>query len=141
LPAAAQLTEWRFTGQHAGIEHFTVNTGRCPFLDHELEETFTLADGTTWSFRSEYCGTVDANGMWSGAGTFEITTGVGSGFAGTTSNSAQLPSVGEPYTLDVHSGTGEFAGATGVCALDNHLRTIESGAQEQWGTFVCDLHR
>lgn len=134
-------TSWHFTGQHRGIEHFELYTNRCAFLDHHLEETFTLTHGTTWGFAAAYCGTIDAGGLWTGVGTFEITAGDSSGLSGTFTDSAQLPSAGVPYVLNVNSGSGVFAGASGSCALDNHLRMIEFGVQEQSGSFVCDLHR
>jgi hypothetical protein len=140
LPTAATATgtAWHFEGQHRGIEHFRLQTERCPFLDHELQETYTLSDGTTWAVTEQYCGTIDAHGFWTGGGSFEITAGDGS-LAGTFTSAAQLPSAGEPYQLDVHSGTGQFAGATGTCRLDNHLHPISFGVQEQSGAFVCDL--
>jgi len=136
-PAAP--TEWRFEGEHRGMEHFALLTGRCPFLDHQLEETFTLSDGTAWTFTARYCGLIDPSGFWTGAGSFELDAGNGSGLAGTFTSAAQLPSAGEPYRLDVTAGTGEYAGATGTCRLENHLRPITFGVQEQFGTFVCDL--
>ena len=132
---------WHFEGEHRGIEHFALQTGRCAFLDHQLEETFTLSDGAAWSFTARYCGTIDATGFWTGAGTFELATGPDSSLAGTFTSAAQLPSLGEPYQLDIRSGTGQFAGVTGTCRLDNHLRPISFGVQEQSGAFVCDLAR
>ncbi len=131
---------WHFDGSHAGVEHFEGHTTRCTTLDHQLSETFTLTDGTTWTFNAVYCGTIDANLVWTGVGSLEIATGHGS-LSGTFTDSAQLPTSGVPYQLDIHSGSGEFAGATGSCLLDNHLRTTSAGVQEQSGTFACDLHR
>jgi hypothetical protein len=43
--------------------------------------------------------------------------------------------------LTVTGGTKRFEGATGSCALDNHLKQIEPGRQEQFGNFVCDITR
>jgi hypothetical protein len=128
-----------FEGRHAGIEHFELHTRLCPVLDHHLRETFTLTDGTTWSFRAHYCGTIDSHNVWTGVGSFTITTANGSTLSGTFTDSAQLPSVGVPYELDIATGTGTFAGARGSCLLDNHLRTISPGVQHQSGLFVCDL--
>ena len=56
-------------------------------------------------------------------------------------DSAQVPSLGVPYVLRVQSGTGELAGATGRCVLENHLRRISTYVQEQRGGFVCDIAR
>jgi hypothetical protein len=57
----------------------------------------------------------------------------------TDTDSAHLPSLGVPYELDVHSGTGEFAGASGSCILDDHLTPLAAGEQYQEGGFVCDF--
>jgi hypothetical protein len=140
-PATSTTTGvvWHFEGRHSGIEHFQLHTRLCPVLDHHLHETFALTDGTAWTFRAHYCGTIDAHGVWTGVGSFAITTGSGSTLSGTFTDSAQLPSVGIPYELDINTGTGAFAGASGSCMLDNHLRTIAPGAQHQRGIFVCDL--
>jgi hypothetical protein len=135
----ATLVHSHFEGRHSGIEHFQLATSECPVLDHRLRETFTLTDGTAWSFRAHYCGTIDAHKVWRGAGSFTITTANGSTFSGTFTDSAQLPSVGVPYAIDIETGTGDFAGANGSCVLDNHLRTIAPGTQHQKGIFVCDV--
>ena len=109
------LVRSHFEGRHSGIEHFQGRTAQCPVLDHRLREIFTLRDGTDWSFRSHYCGTVDSHALWTGVGSFTITTANGSTFSGTFTESAQLPSVGVPYVIDVLRGTGGFAGgAAGV---------------------------
>lgn len=89
--------------------------------------------------QTHYCGTIDARGVWTGAGSFVITTGIGSTLSGTFTDSAQLPSLGVPYELDINSGTGAFAESSGSCVLDNHLSTIAPGLQHQEGMFVCDL--
>lgn len=138
-PTTAPLRS-HFEGRHTGVEHFQLATQACPVLDHRLRETFTLTDGTAWTFRAHYCGTIDSNAVWRGVGTFTITTANGSTLSGSiTTDSAQLPSVGVPYVIDIEAGTGSFAGAKGSCVLDNHLRTIAPGTQHQKGIFVCDF--
>lgn len=132
-------TQLRITGRHAGTEHFALNTGRCSFLDHHLDEVFTLEDGTPWNFASAYCGTIDAANVWSGAGTFTLTGPGGDGLSGRTTSRAQIPSPGVPYRLDVDSGTGAFAGATGTCTVDEHLEMMTFGVQQHSGSFTCDL--
>jgi hypothetical protein len=132
-------TSWHFEGRHSGIEQFQMHTTRCPVLDHHLQETFTLTDGTAWSFRARYCGTIDTHGVWTGVGSFVISAANGATLSGTFTDSAQLPSVGVPYELDIATGTGAFAGASGSCVLENHLRTIAPEMQQQEGIFVCDL--
>jgi hypothetical protein len=128
----------RVEGTYRGLERFELLTGPCAFMSHELESTFELSGGAEWRFHSEYCGTIEG-AMWSGSGTFTFTTEDGSRISGDTANSARLPSTGEPYDLHVTDGTGSFAGATGSCSLDNHLREVRSGVQEQYGTFACDI--
>ncbi len=99
----------------------------------------TLTDGTVWQFQAHYCGIVDNHGLWSGAGTFSITTAPGATLIGTFRDSAKIPSRGVPYALHVAGGTGLFRGAHGSCILENHLRAVSLGVQRQDGTFVCDL--
>jgi hypothetical protein len=136
--STASNSTWHFEGRHSGIERFQLHTKRCPVLDHRLRETFALTDGSTWNFQSHYCGTIDAHDIWTGVGTFVITTTTAS-LSGTVTDSAHLPSLGVPYELDVHSGTGEFAGASGSCILDDHLTPLAAGEQYQEGGFVCDF--
>jgi hypothetical protein len=38
-------------------------------------------------------------------------------------------------TLNITGGTASFKGAAGECLLDNHLRDVQFGVQEQYGTF------
>ena len=137
---APTLVRSHFEGRHGGIEHVQIHTTQRPVLYHQLQETFTLTDGTAWSFQAHYCGTIDSNAVWTGVGSFTITTAGGSTLSGTFTDSAQLPSVGVPYVIDITAGTGAFAGASGTCVLDNHLRTIAPGTQHQKGIFVCDFH-
>lgn len=145
-PIAATTTptttsvNWHFEGNQSGLEHFQLSTPRCPVLDHALQGTFTLTDGTVWRFREKYCGTVDAHSVWRGVGSFSLTATDGSKLGGTFTSSAQLPSVGVPYQLDIKRGTGQFAGASGSCVLENHVHVVAFGTQDQHGVFVCDLN-
>jgi hypothetical protein len=134
-PASASAEQ--FAGSYRGTEHYRLSTQRCDYLDHDLVETFTLADGTTWQFEQRYCGTVDGV-LWTGVGTFTITAPDGT-LTGTVHDSATLPSTGEPYDIVVTGGTGRFVGATGSCHLDNHLRQVAFGTNEQWGSFTCAI--
>jgi hypothetical protein len=142
-PTAPSASRWHVEGTHAGTEIIALHTSRCPVLDHSLDETMTVTDPTatgptTWTYQAQYCGTVDAHGVWRGVGTFVITAGPGSTLSGRLTSSAQLPSVGVPYPLTVDHGTGQFEGARGSCLLDNHLVPAGPGVQHQSGTFVCD---
>jgi hypothetical protein len=129
-----------FEGTYRGNERYTMYTGRCDYLDHNLEATFDLANGPSWRFRANYCGTVTGD-LWTGTGTFTFTVPEGATLTGNFTSSSRLPSQGEPYKLNITGGTKRFENATGSCALDNHLRQIEFGRQEQFGTFVCDITR
>ena len=128
------------TGTHAGVEHFALDTRRCSFLDHRLEETWTLADGTAWHYVDQYCGTLTDGNHWSGTGTFTLTASDGA-LSGRSTSAAIIPSVGVPYHLDVDNGTGYYAGTTGTCTVDEHLRPESFGTQDHFGTFECDLTR
>jgi hypothetical protein len=125
-------------GSYQGTEHYSPTTGGCPDLDHVLVSTFELEDGSTWQYRSEYCGTLDGN-HWTGAGTFEFTTPDGDTISGTTSSEAQVPSPGVPLVLVITGGSGAYDGAAGSCDLDNHVTQVDSGTQDQYGTFTCDI--
>ena len=72
-------------------------------------------------------------------GVFTFTTADGSTLAGTFQSEAQLPSTGAPYTLQIKTGTGAYAGVSGECSIDNHLETLQFGRQRQYGTFTCTL--
>lgn len=128
-----------FNGRHEGTEHFGVDTQRCAFLDHHLDEVFTRTDGTPWNFASVYCGTIDTHGVWSGTGTFTLTSPTGDTLSGRSTSRAQLPSTGVPYHLDIESGTGQFNGAHGDCTVDEHLASSVFGVQEHSGSFTCNL--
>ena len=128
------------TGTYAGIDRYTPTDGKCPDLDHVLTLTFELADGSTWSFRSDICGDLDGD-LWTGEGDFVLTTTTRDTITGTLHSSAFLPSIGEPFGLTITGGTGSYLGASGSCTLDNHLVSVDVGTQEQWGDFVCDLSR
>jgi hypothetical protein len=125
-------------GTYQGIEHYALNTGRCAYLDHNLDSTFNLVHGPKWQYHSDYCGILNGD-RWTGAGTFVITVPGGATLLGTFRDSARLPSAGEPFKLTITAGSDQFRGASGSCILDNHLRQIEFGLQEQFGTFVCDI--
>jgi hypothetical protein len=125
------------TGSYSGDERWGLsNTSDCD-LDHHLELTFEVAgDPVPWQFRSDYCGKLDGK-QWTGSGPFTIDAGEKGTLTGTMQSAARLPTEGEPFTLEITGGTGSFEGAAGSCILDNHLRTVALGQQEQWGTFEC----
>lgn len=126
-------------GTYFGVEHFALYDGRCAFLDHHIVGTFSVSDGTTWDFHQDYCGTLKGD-LWSGNGTFALTAPDGAAITGTvTERDIRVPSPGVPYTLDITAGTERFAGATGTCRLDNHLRVIKFGLQDDFGSFTCDV--
>jgi hypothetical protein len=127
-----------FAGSYQGIEHYTLQTQRCPQLDHNLIETFTLSSGAIWNFQNLYCGTLTDTNLWHGQGTFSFTAGGGT-FGGDTDVVARVPTAGGPIALHVTRGTGVYAGASGWCELDNHIRQIAFGVQEQSGMFTCDI--
>jgi hypothetical protein len=132
--AAASVTQW--SGTYDGIEHFGPSTGTCADLDHHLDSVFSLEDGSAWKFHSDYCGILDGN-AWQGTGPFTFTLPDGALITGDFADAATIPSPGVRYRLNITGGTGNFEGASGSCQLDNHLRPIASGEQQQYGTFTC----
>jgi len=125
-------------GSFRGDEQYRPTDGGCPDLDHVLTSTFELTDGTTWAFRAEYCGTIQGD-AWSGGGSFGFTTPDADTLTGTFTSSASVTSDGEPYVLTITGGTGRYAGASGSCALDNHLTDTAPWAQEHHGSFSCEI--
>ena len=59
---------------------------------------------------------------------------------GRTNNSVgSVPSPGGPYHIAIDSGTGSYAGATGSCAVEEHLVMVQFGEQNHSGPFTCTL--
>jgi hypothetical protein len=136
---APRAGEVHVEGSYAGTEHYGFTTGACPDLDHTLDSTFELDDGTVWQYHSEYCGELDGD-LWSGSGTFAFTTPDGDTITGTKDVEAtEVPSAGQPVVLIITGGSGPYDGASGSCELDNHLTQVQIGVQEQYGTFTCDF--
>jgi hypothetical protein len=140
-PAPAAPKTWHLEGTHQAREHFAFGQPRCPVLTHDLAGTMTMRDGAVWQLTETYCGILEPGPTWVGHGTFVLAAPDGSTLTGTFGNSAHLPTEGVPYQLDIHAGTGTYAGATGTCAVDNHLYQPEFGVQDQWGTFTCEVAR
>ena len=128
----------RFEGTFHGIEHYTLQTKRCPQVDHNLAETFKLSTGEIWTFQNLYCGTLTDTNLWTGQGTF-LFTAPGGTFGGDTYTVARVPTSGGPLPLTISRGTGTYAGAHGSCLLDNHIRQVAFGVLEQSGTFTCAI--
>jgi hypothetical protein len=129
----------RAAGSYAGMEHYTFTDGACPDLDHVLDMTYTLTDGTTWQFHGEYCGDLEGE-LWSGLGEFSLTVPDGDVITGVIDVGwVVVPTSGGPSLMAITGGTGRYDGASGVCELDNHISQIEIGVQEHSGTFVCVL--
>jgi hypothetical protein len=129
----------RITGSFDGTEHYGFTAGACPDLDHVLEATYTLTDGTVWQFRSDYCGDLDGD-LWSGWGDVTFTVPGGDVITGTVDVGwLVVPSSGGSSLIAVTGGTGRYDGATGACELDDHIVQVEIGVQQHSGTFVCLL--
>ncbi len=135
---AMPRTSQHLEGIHSGTEHFALFTGRCAFLDHHLDESVFFRGSLRWQFHADYCGEIHGD-LWSGAGTFTLAAPDGAALTGAFTDSARLPTSGVPYELDVTGGIGRFAGATGSCTLETHLRAVAFGVQDQWGAVVCDV--
>lgn len=129
-------------GTHQGTEQYALSKGTCSYLEHHLDSTLELNDGKSWTYRADYCGTITGQ-VWNGAGTFTIRADDDATITGTFTSSALLDATGStmgaPYTLNITGGTKRFDNASGSCTLDNHVRQIRFGVQEQSGTFFCDV--
>lgn len=119
---------------------YTIDPARCPQIVSELDATMTTSSGETWLLHEDGCGEIhDDFTRYAGAGPFTISAGSGDTLSGTYVSNAPLPTDGEPYTLTITGGTGEWAGATGTCDLDNHMEALPGGGVRQYGTFTCSV--
>ena len=134
MPGAVQVS-----GTFQGLATYTVSTRDCD-LDHVLDSTFTLTDGTTWSVHADLLRRVRGHRPLAGTGVFTaIVSPTGDTLTGRLVSSAALPTDGEPYTLEITGGTGAYDGATGTCTLDNHLVETGAGTQSRSGDFACAI--
>jgi hypothetical protein len=132
------LTASSTTGTYEGIEEYRLESDRCPEMEHALEADFTLADGRVWEYRADYCGVI-TDGIWHGEGSFVLIVPGGSTIHGTWSHSAPEGTAGEPYSITVLGGSGEYEGATGWCDLTIAVEELDFGTQGQSGTFACQV--
>ena len=129
----------KLAGSYSGTERWGLSQAPDCYLDHHLDLTFDVAgDPVAWQFRSDYCGNIEGK-QWTGTGPFTIDARERGTLTGTMRSSARLPTEGKPFALEISGGTGSFEGASGSCTLDNHVRAVALGQQEQWGTFECDV--
>jgi hypothetical protein len=141
-PPTAGPRGFSITGTFEGTtaEAFTIDPARCPQIVSELDATMTTSRGETWLLHEDGCGELhDDFTRYAGAGPFTISAGSGDTLSGTYVSNAPLPTDGEPYTLTITGGTGEWAGATGTCDLDNQMETLPGGGVRQFGTFTCSV--
>ena len=74
-----------------------------------------------------------------------ITTGEGVTIAAPTTQKNEVLRPDVAYVMNsfmkdvINRGTGAYANANGSCLLDNHIRQISFGVQEQSGTFTCAI--
>lgn len=141
-PAAGGMTH--VSGSYEGIEHYVLLEDDPCDLDHVLDTTWHLDDGTTWQFHHEYCGLLDGD-LWTyGGGIITITAPDGSTITATGGpHSARAPTFNDPdgsgIAVNFESGSGQFAGITGGCRLHNEVTQVALGTQHQEGTFTCDF--
>jgi hypothetical protein len=126
-------------GSYSGTEHYALGSDECPELDHTYDATLTGGSVAGWTLHEDYCGRIDEDDMWSGEGTFTITATPGDELTGTFVSEAPANGDGEPYTLTITGGTGIYAGASGECALDNHVEKVALGTQRQSGDISCSI--
>ena len=145
----AGVTSLRVSGTYTGHEEYRFNTSGCatPGMDlsHLLESTLTpthdydgTADPGAWTYKSNYCSKVTGS-TWAGSGTFAIGLPGGETLWGTVHDSTAYPTSGEPYQVQIDSGTGKYEGATGVCEFTVHITDKALGSQTQSGDFKCEV--
>jgi hypothetical protein len=139
LAAPADPGATTLSGAYEGNETFTARTGGNCDLDHVLDLTLTPAAGEPWTLHATYCGMMEGEERWRGEGPVVITTAAGDTLTGRLVSAADLPTDGEPFTVDVTGGTGAYDGAVGTCNFDNHLVPTGPGAQEQFGDWSCSI--
>ena len=139
-PASPEAGSLVVSGRYEGTDSYVLSDGDPCDIEHDDQVTLTLDDGTTWQLDHQQCGLTLPGDRWSATGTFTITLPGGDSLTGTNSQEPiQLPTTGEPFRLDIEGGTGDLAGATGWCDLDNHLRNQSLGSQEMYGDFTCEV--
>ena len=89
------------------------------------------------AFSNAYCGELDAQGRWSSTGTYTLGDANGAVQGRTNNSVGSVPSPGGPYHFAIDSGTGSYAGATGSCAVEEHLVMVVFGEQTHSGPFTC----
>jgi hypothetical protein len=139
LAAPADPGATTLSGAYEGNETFTRGTGGNCDLDHVLDLTLTPAAGEPWTMHATYCGVMEGEERWRGEGPVVITTAAGDTLTGRLVSAADLPTDGEPFTVEVTGGTGAYDGAAGTCNFDNHLVPMGPGAQEQFGEWSCSI--
>jgi hypothetical protein len=131
-------------GASVGTERWQQTDGRCPTLDHQIDETVSMADGTVWAYHGEYCGELNrAMDQWRGGGDFTLTAPGGDTITlHWTLDWFRIPSGGKRVPVAVTGGTGAFSGATGACVIDETVTmgvfAVDGNSFHQ-GTFTCDV--
>jgi hypothetical protein len=138
----------RLDGSYDGLSNFTLTTSRCEMVDTVWNAIVAVANGETWLYHNDYCGTV-VDETFNGAGTFTFTGANGDMLSGTTATiDVAVPDpggkggAGGPTYLSITDGTGAYTGSSGWCVLDNHVHNSVDGVfghQRQWGTFECEI--
>jgi hypothetical protein len=126
-----------FEGHYHGTSYFALATPTCAMVDTVLDAEFVVSSSETWQLHNQYCGTI-TDGRFTASGTFTFAAPDGSTLSGTSQTTdVVLADNGGPIDLRITNGSGRFDGATGSCSLDNTVRNLEFGHQEQSGSFRC----
>jgi hypothetical protein len=136
----------RVAGTYQGTSTYRLFTENCT-VDSVVDLTFTLSTGEQWTFHNPNCGEIDADNVFTGNGTFVVTTDDGSTFIGTEHTHVPLDDNGGPIDLKVTGGTRSFAHASGQCVLQNQVTDVLQnqvtdatlGRQHHSGSFSCDI--
>jgi hypothetical protein len=131
-------------GATVGTERWHETTGACPTLDHQTDETVTMADGSVWAYRGQHCGELN-DGMvrWRGGGSVTLTSPSGATITGTWAlDWIPIPSARVQLLVTITAGTEEYAGAAGACLVDERMTmgvfAVDGNSFHQ-GTITCDV--
>jgi hypothetical protein len=131
-------TSVNVAGTYEGTSVYALWTENCT-VDGIVDLEFTLESGEHWQFHNPNCGEIDSDNVYTGHGTFVLTTPDGATIVGSQYTRVPLEDNGGPISLTITGGTGHYEGAAGSCTMHNRLVQPSIGKQFHSGTFACEI--